>query len=133
MKRVRAMKDGRPLAILGLSKGNLGDLHKRHPILVAGRQAREIGLTDVMLLYYGETDDDMTRELERHGLLPPVEEIRVRRPEDPRPFEVQCVHCGTKYLNTDSFCPSCQGVGVRFDPGEGVRYQREVDELNERP
>lgn len=73
MLRARTTPYGKHLVLLGLSETEMRQLRKGEPILIRGRQARESGLDDAtVVICYGETEEDMRRELERlEPLLPP--------------------------------------------------------------
>jgi hypothetical protein len=60
-------KDGKPVVILGLSEGNLGELRKGHPIVI---ELAPFGLEGRVLLMWGETEQAITQELAKHFTLP---------------------------------------------------------------
>ena len=60
-------KYGRPLVILGLSEGNLGELRKKKPILV---DLEPFGLKGQVVIMWGETEGAITQELAQHIKLP---------------------------------------------------------------
>lgn len=62
-------KDGHPMVIAGLSEGNIRNLKKGRPILMA----MEVdGQPLEFLIMYGDTEDDIVRELQTHGLRIPT-------------------------------------------------------------
>jgi hypothetical protein len=60
---------GKDLIGLGLSHANLAHLEQGQPILFDGR---ELALGDLkVMIFTGETEEAMRRELADHGLIPP--------------------------------------------------------------
>lgn len=58
-----------PIAFIGLSDENLTRLRAGQPIRVAAGDA--LGLGVELVIYHGATEEDMTRELEDAGFMPP--------------------------------------------------------------
>lgn len=69
MIRFRAEPDGRaPIVFLGLSDANVTRLRAGQPIRIPADDAIGVGVE--VVIYHGATEEDLTRELEQHGLLP---------------------------------------------------------------
>lgn len=62
-------KHRQPIAFLGLSDGNLTRLRAGQPIRVKADDP--LGLGVELVIYHGATEEDMTRELEEAGFMPP--------------------------------------------------------------
>jgi hypothetical protein len=67
--------DGRPVILLGLSEGNLTRLRQGQPI---NASLEVVGLRAQVVILYGETEDDIRRELVEAG-------ITFEREDDARP------------------------------------------------
>lgn len=67
IKAASKMKDGRNLVILGLSEENIKRLKENKPIYV---ELEPWGGTGSALLLYGQTEEDITRELAKYLTLP---------------------------------------------------------------
>jgi hypothetical protein len=59
--------EGRPVLLLGLSEGNLTLLREGKPILV---DLLPFGMDGQVILIYGKTEDDITRDLAKNFKFP---------------------------------------------------------------
>lgn len=66
MIKFKSELNGRPLVGFGLSEKNIERLKEGSPILF---DAKELGIDASVTIFYGETEEKMVKDFQKHGMI----------------------------------------------------------------
>lgn len=73
MIKFRGDHEGTPLVGLGLSEENMNRLKQGMPILIKTDEMEKLlGVKAEIFIFYGQTEESMTADLQKAGILPKV-------------------------------------------------------------